>query len=85
MNEGQVVGREFVVARRDPPTLFDFIEEPFDQVARTVQVRAEADGLVAIASRRNVCPSAPFGSKGSNPIGIIATVGEQHRSGLQVR
>ena len=54
MNEGQVVGRKFVVTRRDPPTLFDPIEEPFDQVARTVEVRAEANGLVAIASRRNV-------------------------------
>jgi hypothetical protein len=76
---------QFVVARRDPPTLFDFIEEPFDQVAGAVEVRAEADGLIAIASWRNVGPSAPFGSERSNPIGIIATVGEPHRSRLQAR
>jgi hypothetical protein len=48
-----------VVARRDPSTLFDPIEEPFDQVARTVEVRAEAEGLVAIASRRNVGAKTP--------------------------
>ena len=42
-------GREFVVARRDPPTLFDPIEEPFDQVARTVEVRAEAWTRTSIA------------------------------------
>jgi hypothetical protein len=32
----RTAGREFVVARRDPPTLLDLIEEPFDQVTRTV-------------------------------------------------
>jgi hypothetical protein len=37
LNEGQVVRRESVVARRDPPTLFDSIEEPLDQVALTVE------------------------------------------------
>jgi hypothetical protein len=37
-----VVGSEFVVARRDPPTLFDLVEEPFDQIARTVEIRAAA-------------------------------------------
>ena len=47
------------MARRDPSTLFDPIEEPFDQVARTVEVRAEAEGLVAIASRRNVGAKTP--------------------------
>jgi hypothetical protein len=46
LDKGQVVGREFIVARRDPPTLFDLIEEPFDQVARTVEIRAEADRLL---------------------------------------
>jgi hypothetical protein len=82
---GHLRSRKFVVARRDPPTVFDFIEEPFDQIAGTVKVRAEADGFVAIASRWNVGPNAPFGSERSNPIGVIATVGEQHCSRLQAR
>jgi hypothetical protein len=42
LDEGQVVGSEFVVARRDPPTLFDLIKEPFNQIARTVEMRTEA-------------------------------------------
>lgn len=37
----------------DPPTLFDLIEKPIDQVARTVELRAEADQIVTITSRRN--------------------------------
>jgi len=57
--EGQIVRRELAIARRDPPTLFDLIEEPFDQVAGSVQMRAEADRLVAIASRRYIGPSMP--------------------------
>jgi hypothetical protein len=54
LNESLVVDRKCVVSRRDPPTLFNPVEEPFDQVACTIEVRAEADGLVAIASRWNV-------------------------------
>jgi hypothetical protein len=41
-----MVRRELVIARRDPPTLFDFIEEPFDQVAGSVEMLAEADRRV---------------------------------------
>jgi hypothetical protein len=70
--------------RRDPPTLFDFIEETFDQVARTIEVRAEADGLVVIPSA-GCLPKLPFSEAGPSPIGLIATVGEQHRSRLQAR
>jgi hypothetical protein len=69
---------ELVVARRDPPTLFDLIEEPFDQVAGSVKMRAEADRIVAIASRRDVGPSVPLCDECSDPIGVIASVREQH-------
>jgi hypothetical protein len=30
LDEGEVIRRELVVARCDPPTLLDLIEEPFD-------------------------------------------------------
>ena len=52
VDEGQVVGGEFVTARCDPTTLFDLIKESFDQVACTVKIPAEADRLVTITSRR---------------------------------
>jgi hypothetical protein len=63
---------------RRPPTLFDLIEQPFDQVAGSVEMRAEADRLVAIASRRYIGPGAPLCNKCSDPIGVIASVREQH-------
>jgi hypothetical protein len=57
----EVIGRELVVTSSDPPTLFDFVEEPLDQVAGTVKIRAEADWVIAIAFWRDVGPSAPLG------------------------
>jgi hypothetical protein len=43
LDEGQIVGREFVISGRDTPTLLDLVEEPFDQVARAIQIRTEAN------------------------------------------
>jgi hypothetical protein len=47
-DERQIVCREFVVSGRDTPTLLDLVEEPFEQIARAIQIsraiqiRAEA-------------------------------------------
>jgi hypothetical protein len=73
-----IVGRKLVVACCYPPTLFDLVEEPLDQVASAVQIRAKADRLVAISSRRDVGPNTPFGGEGSDPISVIVTVCQQH-------
>jgi hypothetical protein len=78
LNEGEIVCREFVIASRDPTTVLDLIEEPFDQISGAVKIWAEADRLVAIASRRDVGPNALLGGKGSDPVGIVTTVGQQH-------
>ena len=51
MDEGKIVGGQFVVASCDPTTLLDPVKEPFDQVAGSVEIRAEADRIVAIAFR----------------------------------
>jgi hypothetical protein len=37
--------------------MFDLVEEPLNQVAGAVEVGAEADRVVAIASRRDVWPA----------------------------
>jgi hypothetical protein len=42
LDEGQVVGSEFVVASGDATTSSDLIEKPFSQIARTVEMRTEA-------------------------------------------
>ena len=78
LNEGKVIGGKLVVARRDPTTLLDPIEEPFDPVAGTIKIRAEADRIGAIAFRRDVGPCTFFDGKLPNPIGVVATVGKQH-------
>jgi len=40
--KARVVGGELVVARCDPPTLLDLVEEPLDQVAGAIEMRPEA-------------------------------------------
>src|SRR5262245_3964763 len=65
--------------------MFDLIEEPLDQVASSVEVRAETDRLLAIAPRRNVGPNASLPCKVSDPVGVIATVSQQHCSCSQAR
>jgi hypothetical protein len=38
LDEGKVVGGEFVVARCDPTALLDLVEETFDEVAGSIEV-----------------------------------------------
>jgi hypothetical protein len=85
LDECKVIGGEFVVTRRDPATLLDLVEEPLNQVAGTIEVGTEADGFVAIASRRNVGPNAPLGGKSSDPVSVISPVCQQYCSRLQAR
>src|ERR1700722_7426348 len=50
--------------------------ENSDQVSGAIKMRAEADRLVAIAPWRDVGACALLGGEGSDPVSIIATVGE---------
>ena len=63
--------------------LLDLVEEPLDQVPRSVKVRAEADRLLAISFRRDVCPRAFLISELPDPVGVISAIREQSCSGLQ--
>jgi hypothetical protein len=58
-----MVGRKFVVSGRDTPTLLDLVEEPFDQVARTIQMPAEADRVFAMSFRRKRSPMLLVGGQ----------------------
>jgi hypothetical protein len=64
---------------RDTSALLDLVEEPFDDIARTIQIRAEADRVSAISLRRNVCPCPFLSGKLPDPIRVICTIREQHR------
>ena len=59
LDEREVIGRELVIARCNPATVFDLVVEPLDKIPSSIEIRAEADRLAAIASWRNVgqCPS----------------------------
>jgi hypothetical protein len=56
--------------------LLDFVEEPFDQVARAIQKRAEADWVFAIAFRRNMRLRALLTGKLPDPIRVISAIRE---------
>jgi hypothetical protein len=76
LDDRRVARSEFVIARCDPTTLFDLVEGLLNQIAGAVEVGAEADRVVGIASRRDVLPGASFGGKVSDPVGITSTVGQ---------
>src|SRR6476620_12664212 len=75
-DERQIVGCELVISGRDTPTLLDLVEEPFDQVARAIQIRAEADRVFAISFRRNVCPCSLLTGMLPDPVRIISAICE---------
>jgi hypothetical protein len=62
LDEGKVVSRQPVVARRHTTTLFDPVEEPFDLIASAIKVPAEADRIAAIAFQRDVGPRSSIGA-----------------------
>src|SRR5919106_566314 len=76
----KVVSCELVVARSDTPTMLNFIEEPLDQVTRSVKERAEADRILAIAFRRYVCPRALANGERPDPVRVISSICQQHGS-----
>ena len=59
--------------------MLDLVEEPFDWVSRAVKIRAEADRVFAVPFRRNVRSCSLLAGKLPNPVGVIATIREQHR------
>src|ERR1700742_2306300 len=77
LNEAKLVGGEPVVARRHPATLFNPVEKSLDPVTSAVEIGTEADRIAAIAFRRDVGPRALLHGKRSDPVGVIATGGQQ--------
>jgi hypothetical protein len=63
--------------------LLDLVEDPFDQVARSIQIRAETDRVFATSFRRNARPCALLAGKLPDPVGVVSAIREQHRLGKQ--
>ena len=53
-------------------------EKTFDPVAGALETRAEAVRIAAIAFGREVGPCAFLHGELPNPVGVVASVGEQH-------
>jgi hypothetical protein len=68
LHERKVVGSQFVVARRNATALLDPVEETLASVAVAVEIRAEADRIVAISFWGDVGPSASHRGYGLCPI-----------------
>lgn len=43
LNEGEVIGREFVVGSRNATTLLDLVEEPLNQISGAIEVEQASD------------------------------------------
>src|SRR5260370_39538027 len=82
-DEGEVVRCKLVIAGGDAPTLLDLVEEPLDQITRSIQIRAEADRLFAIALRRDIGPCALLAGERPDPVCVISSICQQHRSWMQ--
>ena len=59
--------------------MLDLVEEPLNKVARAIEVRAEANGVPAIALGRDVGPCALLVNERPDAVCIIATVCKHHR------
>jgi hypothetical protein len=77
LDEGKIVGGELVVTGGDASALLDLVEEPLDQVPRSVKVRAEADRLSTGSLRRDAFPCSSLDGEFSDPVGVISAIGQQ--------
>ena len=50
--------------------MLDLVKETLNQIARSIEIRAKADWLLAIAFWWDVCPSAALSDESSDPIGV---------------
>ena len=55
--KGEMVGRKLLISSCDPAAVFDQVEEPLDHIAAPIEVRTEADCVLAVLLWRNVAPS----------------------------
>ena len=64
--------------------MFDPVEEALDEVARLIEMLAEADRAFAVGFRRYVRPRAACCRRLAQCIGVVSLVGKEHRARGQV-
>lgn len=80
---GQECIGEFVVARSDGAEVFEFVEEPLDEVAFAIQGEVRLSRLDAIGLGRNDRHDPPLLKGVDQGIGVIGFVG-QERPGIDL-
>ena len=76
MDHGEEVGGELVVAGGDATEVLQLGEEPFDQIALTIELLTEARLPFPIGFGRDVGRSALFLDQRADAISIVGLVGE---------
>ena len=64
--------------------MLDFVEEPLDAIARSVEVLAETDRVFAIGFGRNVRPGVSVCDHLAQRIGVVTLVGQKQSAFGQV-
>jgi hypothetical protein len=78
LNESEVVRRQLAATRCDPTTVLDLVEAALDRISGSTQIWAEANRLAATASQRNIGQRGLPCGKGSDLVGIMAAICQQH-------
>lgn len=68
----------FIISCCDASELLDLVEEPFDEVALSVDPGREDKGSRAVGFGWNIGPSLPLGGFGADSVAVIALVGQQN-------
>jgi len=70
--------------RCNTPEAFEFVKEPLNKVATSVEHGAETDWILAIGPRRDVGPGTFAIDHRADPVGVISLIGKQHLSSVQI-
>lgn len=70
------VGKEFVIAGCDPPEVFEFVEEPLDQIALLVEVFVVAMQSAAVRPGRDDWFGAGLQNRVVKVFGIVGSVSD---------
>ena len=57
--------------------MFDFVEEAFDEIAVSIEIRAEGRDVDAVAHRFDVGPCASLGQGLSQRVAVIGSIGQK--------
>ena len=81
---GEVVGVGCFEARGDGSEMFDLIEKPLDEVAISIEERAEGRDVLASRHRLDVRPRTALCQALAQPIAVIGAVGKQGLAGAEM-